>query len=293
MPWSVYAQSALQVRGDSLRLAGSLVGAVQAYTAAWQETPGDPALAFALAGTYALHPEYRDPAFQYLDAALHTDSTMRVLWDADFFFLRADPRWAAVEARQLDKLAAQVSGAFDRDYARTLLHLRMREWAFRYHMTLAYRSGGPQSPHAAAYAYLMSQHHAANLAALEPLLAEKGWPQLSAVGPEAAYAAGNVVNHSDLATRERYLPLLKAACEAGEADWSRYAHILDRTELEKGNPQVYGTQMAQNDATGQYEPRPMVDPEGVDARRAAKGIEPLADQLSRFNEAMQRDFGGR
>lgn len=49
--------------------------------------------------------------------------------------------------------------------------------------------------------------------------------------------------------------------------------------------------MEMNEATGRYEPRPMADPERVDERRAAKGIEPLEVQLRRFNEHMQRDFG--
>ncbi len=100
-----------------------------------------------------------------------------------------------------------------------------------------------------------------------------------------------MINHADLATRQQYLPLLEAVCEKGEGDWSRYAHILDRTELELGNPQVYGTQMEMNEERQRYEPRPILNPDQVDARRAEKGMEPLEAQLQRFNESMQRDFG--
>lgn len=184
-----------------------------------------------------------------------------------------------------------MGAAFDRDYARDLLRIRMKEWAFRYHIMLAFRQLGPESPVLSALAAVMSEHHAENLVDLRALVAARGWPERSAVGDEAAYAAGNVINHSDLLTRQRYLPVLEAVCERGECDWSRYAHILDRTELELGNPQVFGTQMAVDEQTGRYEPRPMVDPERVDERRTARGIEPLAAQLQRFNEAMERDFG--
>jgi hypothetical protein len=245
-----------------------------------------------LASTFALQPQYPDSAFYYLGRALTHERSMRPLYDPDLYFLIEDARWKQVEDTQLDKLATQVAGPFNRAYARQLLHIRLNEWAFRYHIMLAHRQLGPASPVLSALAKAMGEHHAANETHLKDLLERHGWPELSAVGEEAAYAAGNVINHADLETRQRYLPLLKAVCEKGEGDWSRYAHILDRTELEVGNPQVYGTQMEFSEEEGRYVPQPMVDPEHVDERRAAKGMEPIAVQLKRFNESMQRDFGG-
>ena len=285
------AQDAARARGDSLRLAGDLAGAVAAYRDVLSRTGDDGDAAYALASTYALQPQYSDSAFHYLDLALAHEDTVKPLQDPDLYFLIDDERWAQVETRQLDKLATRVAGPFDRAYARQLLRIRMSEWAFRYHIMLAHRQIGPESPILTALAKAMSEHHDANLVRLRRLLQEKGWPELSAVGEEAAYAAGNVINHADLATRQHYLPLLEAACERGEGDWSRYAHIRDRTELELGNPQVYGTQMELDEKTGRYEPRPMVDPGRVDERRAEKGMEPIDEQLRRFNESMQRDFG--
>lgn len=269
-------------------MAGDLVGAVEAYREAWSEG-GD--VAYALAGTFALHPQFADSAFHYLDLALADEDSVRALWDPDLYLLAGDERWRGVEDEELDKLATQVSGTFDREYARDLFRLRMNEWAYRYHIMLAFRQLGPDSPVLTALATAMGEHHDENLARLLVLIEERGWPELSAVGEEAAYAAGNVVNHSDLATRQRYLPILEAVCERGECDWSRYAHILDRTELELGNPQVYGTQMEMDEETGRYVPRPLVDPDRVDERRAARGMEPISAQLRRFNESMERDFG--
>ena len=283
------AQTATKARGDSLKLAGDLIGAAHAYTETLRQ--GDEEVTFELAGTYALHPQFADSAFHYLTLALETEDTMRPLWHSDFALLAKDARWAQIEATQLDKLEAQVSGPFNREYARQLLRMRVHEWAYRYPIMLAFRQLGPNSPIVTALSTAMSENHEDNLVALVPLIEHYGWPELSAVGEEAAYAAGNIINHSDLQTRQRYLPLLKAVCERGEGDWSRYAHIYDRTELEMGHPQLYGTQMEQNEETGLYEPQPLVDPANVDARRKALSMEPLADQLQRFNESMARDFG--
>lgn len=282
---SAAAQDAAVLRGDSLRQAGDLTGAVAAYRNA-----SGPGVAYKLAATFALLPLYADSAFAYLDRALARDTTMRPLWDADLYFLSRDDRWRRVEDRLLDRLQGQVAGPFDREYARALLQIRMNEWAYRYHIMLSFRRLGQWSPITNAWTVVMAEHHAANLERLERLLAEKGWPTFSAVGEEAAYAAGNVVNHADLATRERYLPLLEAACARGEADWERYAAIFDRTELERGRPQVYGTQM-ERDETGRYVPQRLLDPEHVNERRAEKGMEPIEAQLRRFNEHMARDFG--
>ena len=288
---SVTAQDAARARGDSLRLAGNLPGAVDAYREVRERKSDDADVAYALASTFALHPHYADSAFYYLDLALVDEPTMKPLWDADLYFLVDDPRWKTVEDTQLDKLQTQVAGTFDREHARELLRIRMHEWAFRYHIMLAHRELGPDSPILSALGKMMGEHHVDNEARVQTLIQERGWPKISAVGKEAAYAAGNVINHAGLAVRKRYLPLLEAACERGEGDWSDCAHILDRTELELGNPQVYGTQMELNEATGRYEPRPMIDPEHVDERRAAKGMEPIGEQLQRFNDSMQRDFG--
>jgi len=290
---SATAQDSLRVQGDSLRLAGDLAGAVEAYREAVAHPGDDEADAYALASTFALQPQYPDSAFFYLDRALETEESMQPLYDADLYFLTEDERWNQVEERQLDKLATQVAGPFNRAYARDLLRIRMKEWGFRYHIMLAYRQLGPASPILSALAKAMDEHHSANEVEIRRLIQKHGWPELSAVGEEAAYAAGNVINHADLATRQKYLPLLKTVCERGEGDWSRYAHILDRTELELGNPQVYGTQMEQNEETGRYEPRLMIDPKHVNERRAEKGMEPIETQLKRFNENMQRDFGSK
>ncbi len=285
------AQDTSRSTADSLRLAGSLEAATAAYREAVHRHPEDGDNVYLLASTFALQPNLLDSAFYYLNLELAGDSTMKPLWDADLFFMADNDRWPSVEETQLSKLAATVSGEFDRDYARQLFRIRMREHAYRYHIMLAMRELGPSNPVVSALAIVMGEHHNDNLIKLEQLIRERGWPVFSRVGEDAAYAAGNVVNHSDLETRQRYLPMLKDVCERGEGDWSRYAHIFDRTELELGRKQVYGTQMELNEDLGRFEPQPLLDPENVDERRAKLGLEPLADQLKRFNEHVLRDFG--
>ena len=123
----------------------------------------------------------------------------------------------------------------------------------------------------------------ANQAALEVLVAARGWPRTSEVGWRAASAAFLVVQHAPLAVQRRHRPALEAAVEADEADPAWLAELTDRIAVREGRPQPYGSQIATDAATGTRRFHPIEDPAGVDARRAAVGLEPLADYARRMN----------
>lgn len=282
--------------GDSLRMAGDLPGAAQALHQAWEATPadergGEEGIGYALVSTLALIGNQHDNAFMILGQTIPSLTTMKVLYDPDMYFLVDDERWGPVEETMLDRLAGQVSGSFDRELARDLLTMRRNEWIGRYHIMLLFRQSGGQSPALTMLSHSMGERHKQNEADLIAILDVQGWPTISAVGEEAAYAATNVLTHMGLEARQAYLPMLEAACEAGQADWGEYAPSFDRTELELGRPQVYGTQMEMDEEKGEYVPQRLLDPDNVDERRAAIGMEPIAAQLERFNAAMKRDFG--
>jgi hypothetical protein len=124
---------------------------------------------------------------------------------------------------------------------------------------------------------------AENLPWLEQVIAEHGWPGSAVVGEDGAHSAWLLVQNAgagDPAFQRRCLDLLTAAVEAGTAARRDLAYLTDRVLLAEGEPQEYGTQVTVRD--GHYEPRNLRDPDLVDERRAAAGLEPLADYLGRF-----------
>jgi len=286
-----------RTEGDSLRMAGDLPAAAEAYRLAYAATAnndlklGEEGISYVLATTLALKGNEPDDAFTYLIESMSGMTSMKVLYDPDLHFLVRDERWKDVEDTMLYRLATTVTGTFDRELALRLLNIRRNEWVGRYHIMLLFRQTGGQSPVLSMLSYSMGERHIANEANLIEVLKEKGWPRMSAVGEDAAYAASNVLTHMGLEARQTYLPMLAEACEAGEADWAEYAPSLDRTELESGRLQVYGTQMQMDEDLGSYVTYDLLDPDSVEDRRAAIGLEPLAVQLERFNVAMKRDFG--
>ena len=124
---------------------------------------------------------------------------------------------------------------------------------------------------------------------LAQIVAEHGWPTIGLVGRRGAQAAWLIVQHADDDPdfQLRMLPLVRAAAAAGEIAGSDAAYLEDRVLVNAGRPQRYGTQFQH--PQGWPVPRPMDDPVlVVDARRAAKGMEPLAEYVRRARDHHRR-----
>ena len=113
------------------------------------------------------------------------------------------------------------------------------------------------------------------------LLDKYGWPQYSKVGKIAADAPLLIINHHEEdAIREKYINQIKQSCLNNEGSCIEYAKIQDRILVNNNQPQLYGMQFRYNDQRA-LEPFPIKDPEYVDQRRKAIGLEPLSIYLKR------------
>jgi len=135
----------------------------------------------------------------------------------------------------------------------------------------------------------MAEVHRRNAAALAGVIAVQGWPGYRLVSEEAAAAAWRIAQHAigDPALQRAALPLLRAAAAMGDAEPWWAATLEDRICVFEGRPQVYGTQFDWDDAGELTVYPPVADPEGVDARRAAVGLGPLADRVREVRGAMR------
>ena len=125
----------------------------------------------------------------------------------------------------------------------------------------------------------------ANATALCRIVAQHGWPGRSLVGESAMEAAMQLSVHAPFVECEeepRLLDALTAAVAVGEVPRSHWAHMLDRQQALRGQPQRYGTQHWWDPETGTLRLHPVVDPDGLAARRAEVGLPafgPRAEQL--------------
>jgi hypothetical protein len=123
---------------------------------------------------------------------------------------------------------------------------------------------------------------------LNEIMDAHGWPTADLVGPEAARAAWLVAQHADrqLNVQRRALGLLEQAVTEGRASARELAFLRDRTLVNEGREQIYGTQIA-GVRDGEPVPWPCrdPDPERVDALRAEAGIEPFTAYVSQHRPA--------
>jgi hypothetical protein len=133
-----------------------------------------------------------------------------------------------------------------------------------------------------------------NTSRMVEILDEHGWPGWSLVGEDGAEAAWALVQHADLRPefQEQGLAYLLGAVDAGDASPGDLAYLIDRVLVAKDLPQIYGTQLG-GDANGELAPRtPIEDEANVDARRAAAGLQPLAEYMDEFRRSFESPTAG-
>jgi hypothetical protein len=120
----------------------------------------------------------------------------------------------------------------------------------------------------------------ANTPRLREIVDQHGWPGHQLVGEDAAHAAWLLAQHAPPEFQEQCLPLLEEAAARGDASPRDLAYLRDRVLLHRGEPQLYGTQYIVRD--GAVTLWTVADPEGLDERRAALGLEPEAANRARL-----------
>jgi hypothetical protein len=117
----------------------------------------------------------------------------------------------------------------------------------------------------------MKQLDAKNIARLREMLKQYGWPGKALAGTDGANAAWTIAQHGGELFLRQTVPLMRAAAERGDLDWTLVAQSIDRDLLAQGKQQTYGTQFEN------CEPKNLADRAHVDERRRTIGLGPLAD----------------
>lgn len=136
-------------------------------------------------------------------------------------------------------------------------------------------------PNDAAFQKRMASEDKTREERLARIIAEHGWPLISQVGHQAVNSAWLIAQHGSDAFLKRCLPLMQAAADRHELPLSRLALSIDRVLTNEGKEQRYGSQFQTGD-DGKTRPLPIADMAGLDARRAAMGLEPFARYRKNF-----------
>lgn len=127
----------------------------------------------------------------------------------------------------------------------------------------------------------------ARTARLKAIIDEHGWPGADKVGADGASAAWLLLQHSpDSALQERMLPVLEREAAAGRLEARDVATLTDRVLVRSGKPQRYGSSFEIRD--GRMVAHPIEDLAGLDARRAAVGLPPMAEYVKLLADAYKQ-----
>jgi hypothetical protein len=257
-----------QLAEQAFALPGAQIGAGAYYNAA---------CSWARAGE-------TDNAFRNLSRATKAgwDDLTQLKTDPDLASLRPDKRWPRL-LQQAEAAVARVEATQNIPLKRELQAMHESDQGPRRAMgpmQQRYKNGGPQLD---SLYQQMKLHDTQNEARVKAIIAQYGWPGASLVGRGGSSTVFLVLQHSNLATIQEYLPLIRQAAAKGDLGKGELALMEDRVLIFQNKPQVYGSQVRSNAATGSMEFFPIQDEAHVDERRATMGLGPLAEYAKMFN----------
>lgn len=124
---------------------------------------------------------------------------------------------------------------------------------------------------------LMNEKDSINLIAVEKILNEHGWLDADVIGKQGNKTLFLVIQHSDLETQLKYLPVMREALTVGNINSTDFAKLEDRIAKRQGNRQIYGTQIVIDG--DEFYVYPLIEPEKVNERRAVVGLPPIEDYV--------------
>lgn len=135
----------------------------------------------------------------------------------------------------------------------------------------------------------MQARHESNTADLKEIIKKHGWPGISLVGVDGAKSAWLIAQHavSDTKFVSNCSELLKTGVAEGEVEGWQLAFLEDRVRIMSGKSQLYGTQF-DVDKEGWPIPFPIFDPETVNERRKALGLNSLEERWEQMRKREQQ-----
>ncbi|REG89407.1 DUF6624 domain-containing protein [Winogradskyella sediminis] len=125
------------------------------------------------------------------------------------------------------------------------------------------------------------KNHDINETKVMQILDSMGWPSKKIIGEQGNLTICNVLQHSSLEVREKYLPLMRKAVKDKELSARFLVRAVDRIATDKNELQIYGGQMKYYPETKSFNFWPIKDPKNLEKRRAEMGMETISEFLKR------------
>lgn len=226
----------------------------------------------------------KELAFEWLSLALKNGWTniRHLKTDSDLVSLHDSERWNKL-ITELQKEVDKKEANYDKPLQAKLLEIYDDDQPIRQQFISAQKEFGYQSKQVDSLGKVMMYKDSINLIKVTEILDKYGWVGADKVGGTANQTLFLVIQHADLVTQQKYLPMMREAVKKGNANGSALALLEDRVALREGRRQIYGSQIGWDVETNGNYVLPLDDPDNVDKRRAEVGLGLLADYVKRWD----------
>lgn len=223
-------------------------------------------------------------AFKWLSLALKNGWTnvRHLKSDADLTLLQSDKKWDKLVS-DMQSIVDKREANYDKPLQAKLLAIYEDDQPIRQQYISAQKEFGYQSIQVDSLRKIMMYKDSINLIKVTEILDKYGWVGAEKVGGQANQTLFLVIQHSDLKTQQKYLPMMREAVSNKNASGSALALLEDRVALGEGKRQIYGSQIGYDNVTNKSYVLPLDDPDNVDKRRAEVGLGLLADYVKRWD----------
>jgi hypothetical protein len=202
--------------------------------------------------------------------------------DTDLNSLHTDKRWNTVISNvKANKEKAEAN--FDKPLVAMLDTIYQNDQTYRQQIKGIQDKHGWNSKEMQALWKIIREKDSINQIKVRKILDERGWLGADVIGGKGNATLFLVIQHADLATQQKYLPMMRDAAKKGNAQPSSLALLEDRVALGEGRKQIYGSQIGTDPKTGEDYVLPLMDPDNVNKRREQVGLGTLEEYIANWN----------
>ncbi|MEI9947266.1 MAG: DUF6624 domain-containing protein [Chitinophagaceae bacterium] len=226
----------------------------------------------------------RELAFEWLHLALKNGWTNigHLKTDSDLISLHDSEKWNSL-LTEMQKEVDKKEANYDKPLQAKLLAIYADDQPIRQQYIAAQKEFGYQSKQVDSLGKVMMYKDSINLVKVTEILDNYGWVGADKVGGTANQTLFLVIQHADLKTQQKYLPMMREAVKNKKATASALALLEDRVALDEGKRQIYGSQIGWDKETNKNYVLPLDDADNVDKRRAEMGLGLLAEYAKQWD----------
>ncbi|MCK6648812.1 MAG: OmpA family protein [Bacteroidia bacterium] len=228
---------------------------------------------FSAACAFALD-KNADSAFALLEYIVGHNNTLSINQlneEADLKYLHKSKRWNQL-LNSIEELNKLIESKKDQKLVALLDSILDQDQKYRSEVDDVVKLHSIESPEMKQLFDKINEIDSTNLIVVKKILDTRGWLSKEIIGENGSSTLFLVIQHADIQTQVKYLPMMQDAVKLGNASSRQLALLEDRVAVNLGEKQRYGTQLFLTPKTGTYEFYPIYDEKNVNKRRAEVGL---------------------